>query len=101
MMAKREKPPSVGLRKTPGVLHRGIDTVERPIEEATSGRFGSGAVWESRLESQRQLFHDESSFRKASGLLKGVEITRFHVDVVEFRKIGLPSVQPVGGQRPC
>src|ERR1700735_2839064 len=100
MMAKREKTPSVGLRKTPGILHRGIDTVECLIEEATPGRFGSGAVWKSRLENQRQLFHDESPFRKASGLLIGIEITRFHVDVVEFGKTGLPPFSPLGVSGP-
>jgi hypothetical protein len=84
MMSESEKAPSVGLRKTPGIFHGGIDAVKWPIEETPPGRFCSGAVRKRRVKNQGQLFYNERAFREVSGLLISLEITSLHINVVEF-----------------
>ena len=64
MMSESEKAPSVGLRKTPGIFHGGINAVKWPIEETPPGRFCSGAVRERRVKNQGQLFYNERAFRE-------------------------------------
>jgi hypothetical protein len=65
IVTEGETSPAVRLGRALTVLHRRFDAIERPIEEASPGGFGSRAVRKRRLQDQRQLFDNERAFRKA------------------------------------
>src|SRR5262245_19629363 len=68
VVAEGEEPPAVGLRESFAVLDRHVDAVELAVEEAAAGWFLARTVRKRWSEQARQLFHEDGSFRKDTGL---------------------------------
>src|SRR6185369_15624800 len=90
--------PAVGLSISLSVFDRHVGAVKGPREEPASGWFFLRTVREVGGQHELQFLHKYRSFGEHARLLVNVVRTRLDVDVMEFRKVCLATVQCVWRQ---
>src|SRR5580658_8409377 len=91
--------PSSGIGVAAAILDRHIGTVQFSGKISSARGLSSRAVRVLCRQRQLQLLEHDGSFGKDISLLVFLVCPRLHVYVVKLRKIRLPSVESVWGER--
>src|ERR1700741_738018 len=98
MMPEVEEAPAVGVRKSPAIFDRYVETVELAVEISPAGRLRPRAVRKCRIKDAGQFFDDDGSFGKRTRLQIHIKIFLFYVYVMIFGKSRFPVVETIRRQ---
>src|SRR4051812_46963960 len=74
VVAETKEAPSVGFGETLTVLQTQVNSIEHPIEKASSGRLGAGPIRESRIQQAGQLLYKHGALRELARLHVRLEV---------------------------